>query len=40
MSTAEKSASETRDVLLSVTVANATGLMALQHTVLQHIHGS
>lgn len=40
MSTAEKSASETRDALLSATVANATGLMALQYIVLQHIHGS
>ncbi|MCE0875963.1 phage tail protein [Pseudomonas monteilii] len=40
MATAEKSASETRDALLSATVANATGLMALQYTVLQHIYGS
>lgn len=40
MTTAEKSASETRDALLSATVANATGLMALQYTVLQHIYGS
>ncbi|MCE1004508.1 phage tail-collar fiber domain-containing protein [Pseudomonas sp. NMI1173_11] len=40
MTTAEKSASETRDILLSATVASATGLMALQYTVLQHIHGS
>lgn len=40
MATAEKSASETRDALLSATVANATGLMALQYTVVQHLYGS
>ncbi|HGM4965919.1 phage tail-collar fiber domain-containing protein [Pseudomonas monteilii] len=40
MSAAEKAATETRDSLLSATVANATGLMALQYTVVQHLYGS
>ncbi|MNP47614.1 hypothetical protein D3C76_1416790 [compost metagenome] len=40
MSAAEKAATQTRDGLLSVAIANATGLIALQHTVIQHIHGA
>ncbi|KPM60190.1 phage tail protein [Pseudomonas putida] len=40
MSAAEKAATETRDSLLSATVANATGLIALQYTVVQHLYGS
>lgn len=40
MSAAEKAAIQTRDGLLSVAIANATGLIALQYTVIQHIHGA
>ena len=40
VSAAEKAASETRDALLSLAVANATGLMALQYAQLQQQLGA
>ncbi|GLO25420.1 phage tail protein [Pseudomonas putida] len=40
LTVAEKAAAETREGLLSATVASATGLMSLQYTLVQHMYGS